>query len=308
MLSFATSRATKPNPGLQPSRRRVPSATRSAYLNAETMLITAPGARRTEAVEDNVVWVKQQRTALRRQLSRADGDAVTRDPSYVLLVGGCDRDAFRLRLAQAHLRNDLWPSHWSHAALLGPVARTFGETRLYEIPLQPLDGFDPTLENNGLEPGSTLQRYADHVRFPNVCLLQINTAVSSWHEPPESGERPSAIEMFARQRGVVDGPELVLIWLAFLWGVGRTGNPLFDGHGIPSAVMIDAVLSSAGFDLSPGIDSRLSSPESFWQTAQWWHTYYTALQVRPVVGRYLVHNRIDGELLRQWNDQVDDGE
>ena len=108
----------------------------------------------------------------------------------------------------------------------------------------------------------------------------------------------SVLEMFTRQRAVLDAPELVLVWLAFLWGVGRTPNPLFEGHGVPSAAMIDAILSAVGFDISPSIDSRLSSPESFWQAAKWWHEFYEGKQTVPIIGRYYIHNRIDQGLLK----------
>jgi hypothetical protein len=62
--------------------------------------------------------------------------------------------------------------------------------------------------------------------------------------------------------------------------------------------MIDAILSGVGFDISPSVDSRLSSPESFWQTAKWWHDFYKSNQAEPINGRYYIHNRIDQSLLR----------
>jgi hypothetical protein len=76
-----------------------------------------------------------------------------RTPTYVILFGGCDRAAFRLRLAQAHLRNGLWPSHWSYVVLLDAPQAEFSKTDLYEISLQPRLGFEP-IDLNGLQPNT----------------------------------------------------------------------------------------------------------------------------------------------------------
>src|SRR5687768_1396666 len=38
--------------------------------------------------------------------------------TYILLLGGSDTMAFRLRVAQSHLREDMLPSFWSEAMLL----------------------------------------------------------------------------------------------------------------------------------------------------------------------------------------------
>lgn len=62
--------------------------------------------------ENNVQWVE-------RHLD--DRDAV-----HLLLLGGRDPIAFRLRVAQSHVRDDLSPSHWSHVALLGPAETDAG--------------------------------------------------------------------------------------------------------------------------------------------------------------------------------------
>ena len=85
---------------------------------------------------------------------------------------------------------------------------------------------------------------------------------------------------------MLDGPELILVWLAYVWGVGRSGNPLLDGNGIPSAAMLEVVMGAAGFDLTPGLESRASCPESICQAARWWHSYYDASQRRPLSGRW----------------------
>jgi hypothetical protein len=254
--------------------------------------------------EDNVDWLERQLrlTEMRREVSAesAPSDAnraIDRKPTYIILFGGCDRAAFRLRLAQAHLRDDLWPSHWSHAALLGSPQEEFSKTELFEVSLQPRLGFESAIEsNNGLQT-SAISRYSRAQVYPNICILKLEVPMVAWLQQRDE-QVASILEMFTRQRAVLDAPELVLVWLAFLWGVGRTPNPLFEGHGVPSAAMIDAILSAVGFDISPSIDSRLSSPESFWQAAKWWHEFYKGKQAVPINGRYHIHNRIDQGLLK----------
>jgi hypothetical protein len=73
--------------------------------------------------EDNLAWMT------RAKLS-ATG-------VYLLLVGGRDAIAFRLRMAQSHVRHDFTPSHWSHVMLLGQVTRRLADTMVYEISLDP---------------------------------------------------------------------------------------------------------------------------------------------------------------------------
>jgi hypothetical protein len=255
--------------------------------------------------ENNVEWLERQlRTSeLKREVSTESAPAAAEangradlTPTYVILFGGCDRAAFRLRLAQAHVRDDLWPSHWSHVVLLGSQQDDFSKTEIYEISLQMRQGFELSIDLNGLQ-SNAVSRYGRAEVYPNICVLRLEIQMAAWLQPP-SPQVASVLDMFRRQRAVLDAPELVLRWLAFLWGVGHTLNPLFEGHGVPSAVMIDAILSGVGFDISPSVDSRLSSPESFWQTAKWWHDFYKINQAEPINGRYYIHSRIDQSLLR----------
>jgi hypothetical protein len=185
----------------------------------------------------------------------------------LLLVGGTGPSAFRLRVAQAHLRHDLSPSHWSHVAMLDQPAKNLGTTKVYEIALEPEGGFGFPPPENAVQVNK-LSQYRNAKQFPNIALITI---------PVEKAEVMAALKDFQKQR-VVDTTELLILWLAFAWGVGRSGNPLLDGHGIPSATMIEAVISAAGFDLTPGLESRSSCPEAIWQAARWWHEYYQEVQ------------------------------
>jgi hypothetical protein len=91
---------------------------------------------------------------------------------------------------------------------------------------------------------------------------------------------------------VLDGVDLTLRWLAYVWGVARSGNPLLDGMGIPSAAMLEVVIGAAGFDLTPGLESRSSCPEAIWQAAKWWHEYYVDQKRSPITGAYFIGHKL----------------
>ncbi|WP_447978573.1 hypothetical protein [Candidatus Nitrospira bockiana] len=216
-----------------------------------------------EPREDNLRWLGR----LKRHVKRQD--------LQLLLVGGRDAMSFRLRIAQAHLRDDFTPSHWSHVMLLGELAADLGATPVYEVSLDPPAGFGFAPPSNGVQK-AVLRRYYSAEAYPNIALIQL----------PKTGKltRAAVAEAFAhfqRQRAVLDVPDLILRWLAFTWGVGRTGNPLLEGHGFPSAAMLEVVFGAAGYDLTPGLESRSSCPEAIWQAAKWWHEYYRRANQTP---------------------------
>ena len=71
--------------------------------------------------ENNVGWI-------RRVAGVMGGGDESRWTDLVLL-GGVSSCAFRLRVAQSHIRHDLTPSHWSHVLLLaGPADGEAKET------------------------------------------------------------------------------------------------------------------------------------------------------------------------------------
>jgi hypothetical protein len=215
--------------------------------------------------EANLTW-------LRRHLRGGDENALR-----LLLVGGTGAGDLRLRVAQSHLRHDMTPSHWSHVALLGEVnGGKAEETEIFEIALEPAGGFGFPAPTNGVQTGR-LGAYADRKRYPNLALITL---------PVERAALDEAIGRFQRQRSVLDATELVLLWLAFLWGVGRAGNPLLSGNGIPSAAFVEVVLGAVGYELTPGLESRASCPEAIWQAARWWHEFYSEQEETPLTGVY----------------------
>jgi len=224
------------------------------------------GILRSTAIHPNEVFQEQVRSRgennlmwLRRYLQQPDEER-----SYIVLVGANNPTAFRLRVAQSHMRHDMLPSHWSHAMLLGALAiDDLGTTPVYEISLEPPHGFGFPPPTNGVQQGE-LRQYRNPRQYPNIAVLGIAAA-------PEQVR--AALQRFQEQRPVLDALELMLRWLAYVWGAARAGNPLHDGQGVLSAVMLEMVFGAVGFDLTPGLESRASCPEVIWQTAKWWHEY-----------------------------------
>lgn len=205
--------------------------------------------------EDNLHW-------LARTLGSSEGVV------QVVLIGGVSGVALRLRIAQSQARHDLSPSHWSHVMLLDRPSRSLGETRVWEVSLEPQEGFGFPPVANGLQEGR-LGRYADGRQYPNIAAIRLPEWQAFTRQAIEA-----ARERFVKQRAVLDAVDLMVRWLAYLWGAGRATNPLVEGVGVPSAAMLEVVFGAAGFDVTPGLESRSSCPEAIWQAAKWWHDYY----------------------------------
>jgi hypothetical protein len=220
--------------------------------------------------EDNIAWLERNMPA---------GDL-----THLVLVGGKSQTAFRLRLAQAHLRHDLVPSYWSHVFLL-KASKNLAASTVIEISLEPERGFGFPTPANAVQTGK-LKSYADPVRYPNIAVLGV---------PVAQAEVMIALDRFQKQRVVLDAVDLVVRWLAYAWGVSRTGNPLMDGQGIPSAAMLETLFGAAGFDLTPGLESRSSCPEAIWQSAKWWHEYYERDNRPPISGAFYTPDAIYDE-------------
>lgn len=205
--------------------------------------------------EDNAAWLKRHLEPLAGQVGAAGA-------AYLVMVGGGMKADFHLRVAQGHLRRDMSPSHWSHVALLqGSSPRT---RALWEISLEPRDGFGYPPSDNAVQTGR-LAHYASRDQYPNVAVMRL---------PVKLRDMRAVLERFKRQRAEIDCVELALLWLGYVWGVGRAGNPLLDGYGTPSAAFVEALATACGYDLTPGLESRASCPEAIWQAARWWHEFH----------------------------------
>jgi hypothetical protein len=223
-----------------------------------------------EKGEDNIGWLSR---------NLPEGDV-----THLVMLGGKTQTAFRLRLAQAHLRNDLVPSYWSHVLMVQP-AKNIASSAVTEVSLEPERGFGFPAPTNAVQKGK-LAAYRDPALYPNIAVLGI---------PIAPKEVMKALDRFQKQRAVLDAVDLVVRWLAYTWGVARSMNPLMDGLGIPSAAMLETVFGAAGFDLAPGLESRSSCPEAIWQAAKWWHEYYERDKRPGITGAYYAPDSIYDE-------------
>lgn len=219
--------------------------------------------------EDNLQWLSRN----------LDGG----DNAVCVMVGGVDPISFRLRTAQSHARHDMMPSHWSHVMLLDKVAKSVGTTAVHEISLDPPRGFGFPPPTNGVQKGR-LSTYRDPEEFPNIAVLEI---------PVARQEVMDVLYRFQKQRAVLDPIGLTVQWLAYLWGVSNSPNPLLQRAGIPSAAMLEVVTGAAGYDITPGLESRSSCPEAIWQAAKWWYEYYGEQNRTELRGAYYVGHRLE---------------
>ena len=190
------------------------------------------------------------------------------DWSFIVLAGGKDVASFRIRIAQSHLRGDMLPSYWSECALFKIEQKDFANASFFNLPLfQPaVATYAPT--RNGLieMPFNKLPTQKD---YPNLALLAI---------PVPQQRILSALADYKKARVSYDAVANILPWLAFVWGAGNASNPLMQQIGFPSAMMLSQIFAANGFDLAPGVNANLSTPETFWSGVKHWQDYYSKTQ------------------------------
>jgi hypothetical protein len=183
------------------------------------------------------------------------------------------------------MRPDLLPSYWSDAAILvrGKPPASLAQAQALYVPLsQPDTGaFAPT--DNGVV-SRPFAWFDDPAQFPNLALIAI---------PVAQAGVVKRVETFRCSRSTLDALEHLLRWLAFCWGVSRTGNPLLENYGIPSSCMMETVFAAENFDLTPGLESRASCPEAIWSAALYWHKYFKKTADAEPVGRYTTGHGYD---------------
>ena len=200
----------------------------------------------SEPEETNTEW-----------LDRVTNDGTMADGS-LLLLGGNSVAHFRVRVAQSQLRFDLTPSHWSMVGVLA------GKDNLYTVPLEINEDISELPRVNGVRE-LPLSDFEDPNRFPNIAVIQVT-------DTPEKVLRYASAMKW--QRGLVDLPALILSWLGYVWCVGKKGNPLLEGEGLPSAVFAETLFGMAGIELTPGLATGSTCPEAIWQAAKWWASFY----------------------------------
>jgi hypothetical protein len=183
----------------------------------------------------------------------------------VLLLGGTAIVDFRMRVAQSELRHDLLPSFWSTCGLL------IDGKLLMTARVEAISDSSARVERNGLEGVelNAASRYGDPTIYPNIAILQFTSDHAAIKEH---------VARIGQERNIVDLLAQVVAWLGYCWAVGGSGNPLMQGHGIPSATLLERAHGLAGIDLSPGLPSASSCPEAIWQAARWWYNAYEPVE------------------------------
>jgi hypothetical protein len=225
--------------------------------------------------EGNLAWCERARLKMK--------GAVPEEWTHIALVGGADNLAFRLRVAQSHLRDDMLPSFWSEALLVDPGVSGISGATVARVPLLQPDGDLFARSRNGVVM-APLAEFDDAERYPNFALIAV-------HVP--QADILARLESFKESRAMLDALEHVLRWLAFAWGVARTGNPLHDNFGLPSACMLEMLFAAEGCDLTPGLESRASCPEAIWAAVRRWHRYFATTDGpgRMPFGRFVNDHR-----------------
>ncbi len=183
----------------------------------------------------------------------------------VILLGGASISHFRVRYAQSGARSDLTPSHWSLAGVL------LDRDRFLSVPLEGWDDASAIPAANGIRE-CRVDHYDDPETFPNVAVLSFGL---------EAAQVVGIAEQLMLQRSVVDLPEMIVPWLAYVWDAGQAANPLSNAVGVPSAAFVEVAYGVAGVELTPGLSSASSCPEAIWQSAKWWHEFYEEATRRP---------------------------
>lgn len=195
----------------------------------------------------------------------------------LILIGGMTLADYRLRIAQSHLRDDMSPSSWSNIIMITKIEKDFEKTGLIEIPLELDRVFDVSIDNNGVNEQNTIKAFSNSKKYPNIAVISFKCDVEKIE---------GAINIYKKNRGNNDSYELILKWLGFIIGVGKSSNPLFEGYGIPSAVFAETIVNSIGFELTPGLPNTTSSPEAIWQSARWWNDFHKTREEVGISGYY----------------------
>ena len=226
------------------------------------------GLRRSDVASENPLLKETDASASPLTTDRRANFAWLKATDYrdgVLLLGGTSIVDFRMRVAQSELRQDLLPSFWSTCGLL-----IDGEL-LMTARVDAITSTSARVERNGLEAVrlNDSPDYGDPAKYPNIAILQF------------TDNHPAIKEHVARigqERNIVDLLAQIVAWLGYCWAVGGSSNPLMQGHGIPSATLVERAHGLAGIDLSPGLPSASSCPEAIWQAARWWYKAYDSIE------------------------------
>src|SRR5262245_7049334 len=92
--------------------------------------------RRSNARSSNRSLASTPRKALTNAAYVDKHSPIDEASTAVVLIGGKSPVDFRVRIAQAHARDDMAPSAWSHIGVLGARAKNPLRRSVIELPLQ----------------------------------------------------------------------------------------------------------------------------------------------------------------------------
>ena len=222
---------------------------------------------RSRRVESNLAWIRRGRSANPAFFGAGD----------VILLGGSSLGDFRIRIAQSHARHDLTPSYWSLVGILD------ANDQVLTAPLWPLLEPERVPLSNGVQ-AIPLTNFDSAAAWPNVAVIRF------------PGVQMDPVDCVARlrdQRSIIDIPTLILPWLGFVWGAGAATNPLLNGFGVPSAVLVETAFGIAEVELTPGLAAASSCPEAIYQAAKWWSGYYEQTAGPRTTGRRPRRRKVD---------------
>lgn len=184
----------------------------------------------------------------------------------VLLVGGVSAEDLLVRQAQAHLRLDRLPSHWSHAAIIlsWPDGARLDQVVGAEVALSPENPDQQVPERNGVTL-FRLGQYRNHLRYPNLAFgTQRATGAGSRKQ-----QVVDAVLQPMQDRVRYPLWEWLGAWKAFAHGA--RDNPLVSHLAHPGAALCDYAYAAAGLDITPGADAPDTCPEMLWSTLLYWY-------------------------------------
>ncbi|MEZ4453532.1 MAG: hypothetical protein R3B09_29000 [Nannocystaceae bacterium] len=214
------------------------------------------GARRNPRIREVARLPGESNAAWIARVLPEDGDG-----ARILLLGGASLPHFRLRTAQSHVRSDLMPSFWSHAAVLLP-----GEApTIFQVGLEVGLALHEVPARNAISE-VTVAHFDDAAHFPNLALLRFPGA--------DAATVREGVGHLRLSRLSEDLVSPLVRWLGYVWGAKGATNPLLDGVALPGAALVDAAFAFASVDIVPSVSSRAACPEAIWQAALWWSGYY----------------------------------
>jgi hypothetical protein len=144
------------------------------------------------ADESNTAW--GERAVLDMQAGGPDAW------TYVVLLGGSDTLAFRVRIAQSHLRHDMLPSFWSESILVRLAGATLADAEALHVPLHQPEGPAFAARVNGVV-ARPLTDFDDTTRFPNIAVIAL---------PIAQDKVIGKVDSFRQSRATLDARQLRL--------------------------------------------------------------------------------------------------